>query len=190
MKKLWDKTHSTIERQTTFKREYDEKLKDKETILFYIENNVYISTYTNNGIEDEDYQYRDGIEYVNEIGIEHLAKKENILDADKIVYPCKSITIIFKAPIMDNVTFNINARDKDKGFSNSELSEVCLKYFRLIQHLHFHYDLDYGTYVEKKDKEDDLFNCCLGDDGFDVKITGLEYEKEFDRWEVLLNDYV
>jgi hypothetical protein len=65
-----------------------------------------------------------------------------------------------------------------------------LKYFILIQHLHYHYDLDSGTYIYKKDKEDNLFHCCLGDGDFDVMITGLRYEKGFNRWEVMLDDYV
>jgi hypothetical protein len=101
-------------------------LKDKETISFYIENKLYVSSYTYNGIEDDDYQYKDGIEYVNVIGIEHLTDKKNILDADKIVYPCNEITIIFKAPIMKDVTFNVDARDKETGFSTKELGKKLI----------------------------------------------------------------
>lgn len=146
-------------------------------------------------IDDEPITIKvDNIDYIKWTGVEHLDKMENgetvrMLDGEKIVYPCCSIDIKFTYPINDKVIFSIPANNRYKGFTNKELLEKVLKYFRMIEKIHYHYDIDSGHFSTKVTNDAKLFQCCLGDSLYDICVTGLKYHKGGNCWEVLWNNY-
>ena len=201
-----------ISDQFDFKKQYDNDLADKIKLLFYVKNvdgvvfmklpSPYpIIAKCNEDKDSEDVSSEtddiitiNGIEYINEVGLSYLdktieEKNDLTLYPDKIVYPCHKIKILFKYPIMDAVSFTIYPKDESKGFTNLELIEKVLKYFRMIQKIHYHYDIDTGTFSNEKKVDSDLFHCPCGDYDFNVDIVGLQYGKQSNIWEVLLNDY-
>ena len=136
----------------------------------------------------------DGIEYVNQINLDYLdriAKSEKIRihNADKIVYPCKSITLVFDYPMMDEITFECAADNSEIGFTYKELIEKVLKYYRMIQMMHYHYNFNDGKFSADKIIDQKLFGCCLGDYLYDINIVGLRYVKKYNRWIVEYDDY-
>ena len=202
-----------------FKKQYDNNIVDRSRILFYVENYEGITyfmenprgpiEYTNyagvpippdvneNGSENEKtlIKKENGIEYINQVNLEYLTRTQNgetikILYENDIVYPCESINILFDYPMMDAIMLKCQANEIEKGFTNKELIEKVLKYYRMIQKMHYYYNFDDGTFSSAKMVDQKLFHTCMGDYLYDINIVGLIYDKKTNVWTVEFDDYV
>ncbi len=183
----------------SFKKNYDGELRDGERIPFFVENYEGDASYVYSPgqpamIDESFYLKKDGIEYVNQVNLEYLNKikrgeKVMIYNENKIVYPCFKINLLFDYPMNDSVAFECESDDK-KGFTCKELLEKVLKYYRLIQTIHYNYNFDDGTFTESVTSDAKLFRCCMGDYLYNINITGLQYKKETNQWVVNYDDYV
>lgn len=179
-------SQSKIHRLFDFKEKYDNELKDTELINFFVENDDYDFEEPSKVIEEN------GVKYANIVGIDFLSSPHTkMYQPHKVVYPCRSIILTFDYPMLDRISFTCRADDEAKGFTNQELLHKILKYFRLIQTIHYYYDFNQGSILPSPQKDQKFLGCCLGDELYtNALIVGIVYNKSKKEWVVSFDDYV
>lgn len=174
-------------------------LEDYQEILFYVKyekEGTPFQIINNNGKLEDDYNdilIKDNIKYYNYVEYPNYFIKiqngteEPVMESEKIIFQASYIKLLFNYPILNEVIFTIRANDEEKGFTSKELINKVIKYYNLIIDINYNYDINKGKMDTNKGS--DIFDWSWKEI-FNNGITGLQYIKKRDLWEVRFSDYL
>ena len=149
-----------------------------------------INISNDNDSDNDDIFVDNGITYVKEVELSYLVdNKPKLFDEDAIVYPFDKIQLLFNYPILDNVTFYARS-DNRNGFTRKQLLVCVLRYYKMLQDVHYHYDLKNSTWSDDIIKNSNLFSTALDYEYGDTFVSGITYFKENNAWVVIFNNYI
>jgi hypothetical protein len=153
-------------------------------------------TYFNQKTDDQyDESYDDDSILLYDTFIKNNMSVDNLslVYENEVVLKCSYINVFFGHPnFAEQTTFRIVASDILKGFTMKELALKVMQKYHMLVFLYKNYDMEKGTIVtEMLPFNDRCFRPCMYEGEWtDNGVSGLQYHKDVDYWEVILFNYI